>query len=664
MGFLTPLLLLALAGIAVPVIIHMIQREKKQVVQFPSLMFLRRIPYQSVRRRHIRNWPLLLLRLAALCLIVAAFGRPFLRQPSVAAAAAGGAREVVILIDRSYSMGYADRWSRAVALARARVNELSASDRASIVFFDTGAEVALRSASDKGRLAGAVSAGKLGAAATKYGPALKLAGSILSESPLVDREAVLISDFQRAGWAGAQGVRLPDGATLKTLSVAGDAVVNVSVTPAVLERTMFSGQERVTITSGAINRGAAPAVATITLEVDGRAIQTRALKLGGTASAAATFDPFAPSSKFTRATVRIADDRLARDNAFHLVVSPPDRLKVVIATGMGGARESSLYVARALALGDTPAFDVAQRGADPDPSDARVVILNDVAVSPAAAKRLATFVENGGGLFVALGPRGSWPGAPDILPAEPGQPVERTRGAAGRIGTLEYGHPIFETFRAPRSGDFSSARIYTYRSVSPQPGAEVLARFDDGAPAMMERRIGRGKVVLWTSALDVGWNDLALKPVFLPFIHRVTAHLASFAKRPVAMTVGDVLPVGAGTIALGPLQARIPLDDRRLVELGEQGFYEIRTSDRDPEPLTVACNVDLKEADLTPIDPLEIAAAATGRAGGAAAPGSNASITNEEQERAQRVWWYLLLGGVLLLAGETVLANRLGRVRV
>ncbi len=80
MGFLTPLFLAGLAGLAVPVIIHLIQRERKTVVEFPSLMFLRRIPYQSVRRRNIRNWPLLLLRLAALALIVAAFARPFLRR--------------------------------------------------------------------------------------------------------------------------------------------------------------------------------------------------------------------------------------------------------------------------------------------------------------------------------------------------------------------------------------------------------------------------------------------------------------------------------------------------------------------------------------------------------------------------------------------------------
>ena len=185
-------------------------------------MFLRRIPYQSVRRRHIRNWPLLLLRLAALALIVAGVrasvspdGVDRRRRCGRGARSRHPARPLVQHRLRR-PLGACSR------MARDRINELGASDRASIVFFDTGAEVALRSTSDKGRLASAVSAGKVSAAATKFGPALKLAGSILSESALTNREVVLISDFQRAGWLGAEGVRLPDGAMLVTASVATD----------------------------------------------------------------------------------------------------------------------------------------------------------------------------------------------------------------------------------------------------------------------------------------------------------------------------------------------------------------------------------------------------------------------------------------------------------
>ncbi len=78
MSFLAPLFFVGLAAIAVPVMVHLIQRERKRVIEFPSLMFVQSIPYQSVRRRRIRHWFLLLMRAAAMALLVAAFARPFL----------------------------------------------------------------------------------------------------------------------------------------------------------------------------------------------------------------------------------------------------------------------------------------------------------------------------------------------------------------------------------------------------------------------------------------------------------------------------------------------------------------------------------------------------------------------------------------------------------
>ena len=68
MTFLAPLLLLGLAALGIPVLVHLIHRERDQLIQFPSLMFLERIPYRSMRRQKIRNWPLFLLRCVALIL--------------------------------------------------------------------------------------------------------------------------------------------------------------------------------------------------------------------------------------------------------------------------------------------------------------------------------------------------------------------------------------------------------------------------------------------------------------------------------------------------------------------------------------------------------------------------------------------------------------------
>ena len=138
MGLLAPLFLLGLATVAVPVILHMIQRERKEEVEFPSLMFLRKVPYRSFRRQRIRHWFLLLLRCAALLLLLFAFARPFIRAAALAAVT-DGAREVVVLLDQSYSMSYGDRWEDAQALATDTIDALDPGDRATVILFDGGA---------------------------------------------------------------------------------------------------------------------------------------------------------------------------------------------------------------------------------------------------------------------------------------------------------------------------------------------------------------------------------------------------------------------------------------------------------------------------------------------------------------------------------------------
>jgi hypothetical protein len=510
MSFLTPLFLLGLAGLAIPVLLHLIQRERRQIVAFPSLMFLRRIPYQSVQRRRIRNWLLLLMRLAALALIVLAFGRPFFRGTDPAVVAAGGAREVVILIDRSYSMGYGDRWGRALNAARHAVDGMGPVDRASIVFFGASTDVALRSTSDKGRLYSALTGSELSAGGTRYGPVLKLAGSILAESTLPRREVVLVSDFQRVGWQGGDGVRLPDG-TVLTPVVIGDAdVTNLSVTPVAIERSSFANQERVTVTAGVTNHGAGAASTTVALEINGRAIQTLEVRAEPQSSASTSFAPVTVTDEEVRATVRLGDDALEPDNAFHFVVAAGRPVRTLLVERAAG-REAP-YLARALAVGDAPRFDTLVRPAEAvsaeDLQAAALVVVNDVQVSSTLASRLTAFVERGGGLLVIAGQRGTWPqGGGSPMPGLPGEMVDRSRGQAARLVALEYGHPVFEPFRAPRSGDFSAARFYGYRALTVDPEAAVLARFDDGAPALVERRLGAGRVLVWAASVDVEWND-------------------------------------------------------------------------------------------------------------------------------------------------------------
>lgn len=674
MNFLAPLFLAGLAALAVPVVIHLIQRERKTIVAFPSLMFLRRIPYQSVRRRRIRHWSLLALRLAALALIVAAFARPFLRGTG-AAAAAGGARDVVVLLDRSYSMGYADTWTRAQAAARQAIEALQPDDRASLVLFAADAEVVARTSADRGRLLAAIEAAEPVAGATRYGAALKLAGSLLADSTLPNREVVLVSDFQRMGWEPDQALRLPSGVRVTPVPVRAETIADVAVTPVSVHRETFSGRERIVVSGGVLNRGDAPVQnLPVTLEIDGKAIQTTPASMEAHGAASVSFAPLTLDAHNTRGAVRIPDDGLLRDNVVHFVLSPVEPVPVTLVASAGARRDDSLYLSRALGIGDRPRFDVSVRTGEELPAEAltraRLVIVDDTAVSPGTAGRLARFVEGGGGLLVLAGPRMVWPEREAaVLPGRIGPTVDRMRGTPASLIGLEYGHAVFEPFRAPRTGDFSSSRFYGYRTITPAPEAQVLARFDDGTPALVERRVGTGRAMVWASTLGLDWSDLPLKPVFLPFVHRMVRHLASYRERPAALTVGQVLELEKTAppkerVALTPDGQRLPLaaDGTGVLELAEQGFYEIHDQNAPGTPVeVVASNVDLAESDFTPVDPQEIVTSVGGGAEGAAAGQPQAVPSDESQERTQRLWWYLLFAGILLLTAETWLAQRLSR---
>src|SRR5438876_8451072 len=216
-------------------------------------MVLRRIPYQSVRRRSIRHWLLLMVRAAAVLLLVAAFARPFFQQGALAVSAAGGARELVVLLDQSASMGYGDHWQQARQAARQAVDGLSSNDRGTLVLFSRNAEEDVRATPDRVRLGQAIDAAKVTSGSTRYGPALKLAQSILGQSPMHQKEIVLVSDFQKTGWTGSEEVRLPEGTGLKLVSVAGQNESNVSISSVAFARASFSGQERITVTAGVVN---------------------------------------------------------------------------------------------------------------------------------------------------------------------------------------------------------------------------------------------------------------------------------------------------------------------------------------------------------------------------------------------------------------------------
>lgn len=686
MAFLAPLFFLGLAALAVPVLVHLIQRERKTPIEFPSLMFLRRVPYRSVKRRRITNWLLFLLRSAAVLLTVLAFSRPFFSQtPIQASVALAGARDVVVLLDRSASMGYGDHWQRAKDEAKRVIDGLGSGDQATLVLFDRNAEENVRATGDTTRLRAAVDAAELSAAASRYGPALRLAQSLLSRSTLGRKEAVVVSDMQRTGWERPEEIQFPEGTAFTPVSVAATDVANVSVTAVTFNRTRFANEERVVVTAAIANRGAAPVENTpVVLEIDGLDVATSQTTLAPGVTSAVTFPAFTLAQAFVRGRVKAGTDALAADNVFHFVLSPARPTPVLVVVRDGAAAGESLFLTAALAVGTPARFDaqvvpVSKLTADAL-SRARVVIVSDATMPGTLGPAMKSFVERGGGVFSVAGSRsGPLDGLGELMPGILADGKDAAGGRAETLGVMDFSHVVFELFKTPRSGDFSSVRFFRYRPIGTAAGDQVLARFADGTVAMAERKVGAGRVIAFGSTLDGDWNDLVLKPVFVPLLHQVARYLGQVEEQPAWQNAGQVIDVSQRVAVLtsGGTDDRVtsalvvaPGGDRQTVggavgnsvELREQGFYEVRPQGAaaSGRPFTVAVNIDPLESDLSSMDVQEFTAGATGRASltGSAVP---TDVKPEETERRQSIWWFLLLMGFLLLVAESVIANRLSQ---
>lgn len=670
MAFLNPIFLLGAIAAGVPLLVHLVRRTRAPRIQFPSLMFLRKIEQKTIRRRKLRNLLLLLIRCAALLLLALAFSRPFFTG-ATRVSASGDHTSTVILVDGSYSMRYGEVFNRARQSARNTINDAASGDQVAVVLFSKSYQVLLPLKPDLADATTAVNQMQPGLDSTDYLQAIQAADAILKDAGRGQHRIYLISDFQEAGWnRSAPPVKLSADVKLFPIDVSDPKAANLAITGVDSDAVVYAQKYAGKVVARVGNFGIEDVDAGIEFKLNDLPVERKPLRLGAGGTQNVEFSGFNVPEGSNRATVEITGDNFALDNKHSFTIKRENQSRVLAVDTATRGRSESFFLQQALAAGENNQYALTVKSAGSvNPSEfdsSRVVIVNDAAISEGLAGSLKAFVERGGGLIIAAGKHvdaGEFNRAlGPVAPAQLGETVQ-SRGY-GLMSQVKADHPVFGVFA--RSGRLTLTKIYGYHRATTREGSLTLAALDDGSPIVIEGSAGRGKVLLITTTLDTAWNDLPLTPMFLPLLRQMLEYLGG-RESAASYTIGQAFTTPAdkdGSLPAIDSPSAKRIDDARRNSSGEQsldageiGFYRLRYRDRDE---FVAVNLDTKESDLAKLNVDELIASVSPSADDVAARSAQSPVlTAEEREAKQRLWLPLLLTALLLFVSEAMIARRI-----
>lgn len=706
MSFLAPLFLWGALALALPVVFHLVQRTTRERVPFSSLMFLSPTPLRLTRRSRLEHLLLLFLRCLALVLLSAAFARPFLKRTASTPTGNPHLRRL-ILVDTSASMRRPNLWAEALKRAETELRKVSPAEPVAIYTFDRGVKPVMSfeqwEATPVGERASVamqkLAASPPGWSGTQLGQALIRGAELLAEpgrgATGEGGQIVLISDLQEGGHLSPlQGYEWPKD-------------VEVSVQPVKPLQAGNAGLQLVPEPQDAVIAEASPGVRVrVYNSPDSRREQfqlgwARSDGLGFLGGPAAVYVPAGqsrivplpvPSSSAHSDGVLLRGDDADFDNHVFVVPTKPQQLHVIYFGNESEAdpKRPLYFLKRAFQQTRQESVQVLEKAGSGVLDDkeavtaALFVVAKPLGDEPLAV--LKTRIAAGKTALLVLTSQALAPTLASLLGSQHVDLTEANSKDYALLGAIDFRHPLFAPFSDPKFSDFSNIHFWRHRrwtlaqsstsgaqaaqdasSDPQQPSLQVLAKFDNGDPALVEASVGRGKVLVLTSGWQPEDSQLALSTKFVPLLYSLLDLSAGPAPFSAQYRVGDVVPILPKGNQPEPAQIRQP--DGTLVNLavGQTNFtgasmpgvYEVVSA----QPhWRFAVNLDPAESQTASVSQDELAALSVPMSRSAPVLAQAAQrklrLQDAELERRQQLWRAVLILALIVLLGETWLAGK------
>ncbi|MEA3212670.1 MAG: hypothetical protein QOE70_5727 [Chthoniobacter sp.] len=629
--FLSPLFLLAAGlGASVPLLLHLMQNRRKVQLPFPTVRFLKLAEKHSSRRIKLENFLLWLLRTLIMALLGMAFAMPMIRRSGLGWLGEAP-RDVAIVLDASYSMGYHTErgsvWDKGVEAAAAIIEGLSDKDRFCIYLAHEQPEAlvaepignkqeglsrlrALQPGQTSSRLASAITAGMK---------------ALLKADARREREIHIVTDNQALPWQSLAAEKVEiDPKTAVFVSLLGvPAPENPGVASVELQPPVARKGADVKVTAKMLRTGSASDT-TATLFIDEKEAGRRSIKAGDPEAAAPSFNLPPLEVGLHPARLQTPDDNLPIDDSFYFLIRVQDQMPSLVV----GADSETLFLRTALRTGFGRASAVATMKPDqilekPLSAYACIFLCNALPLPGQAIAAIEDYVKTGGVLVLFPG-MGAKPDAYQAWNCLPGLPSAiEDLPLSQRNRTLTWDQPQHLLVRTLREGIGVPALAIRRRVAwaKVHEASERIVSMGANQPFLLDRPFGDGRVLMFAVAADRTWSDFPLSPFFLPLLLQCADYGAGVgAKTPFvwatdSLSLSERFPELKGTPTLmapdgKPAAIRSAMVQGKTVLNAENvtipGIYTLTTSEQPQARPALAVNLPRDESDLTPIDEKEI----------------------------------------------------------
>ena len=730
MAFLNPLFLFGLLAAGIPLIIHLWNRRRVVTIDFSSLMFLTAAHRENARRFQLRQLLILFLRMLIVALIALALARPFLTL-GLPIASVRAKTDLVIVLDNSYSMAYQDidgiRFEKAKTLATDILNTLRHGDSAALILMsDIPIPVFRQLTPDVESVTETVKDTVVSYRTTNVQPSIELAHEILAESEQLNKEIYLISDFAQNGWQNWSRLPNRSGARISLIPVAKGEAHNTSIKEIRPSNQLIGVNLPLQLNVTTVNHSVAPLEENIlTLFIGGEKQKTMSFSVGANESlnTTLTHNFSAPGTHIGYFT--LTEDRLNIDNRRYFALNVLGEVRVLCVgeeteyltlalNPHKNSRQQSVSVsnqqrdfpnARRSPTADTMILPTQCTPVEFETfplEDYDVIILADVPkISRQANAQLQEFIRHGKSIIAFVSSRSDAKSYNELsnvwLPAQLGSALTWT--PPQRVHAYQGEHPVFDVFSSEGFSTQYAPQFYNGVTLYPLSESNVIARFGDDTPFLVERSQGTSIVLLYNCGLltqqattststTTYTNDLLVNPYFLPMLQQSVLYAATAGNNLLAWEghIGDTYtasyPQSAGGKASIRLKSTVgewnddtsDIDDSIVVPIAEDGTLrfqgterpgiyqvEVQTQNRLQRDF-FAANVDTTEGDLTEI-PLEQAAARVGAQTATDQETEGVAIETDAyniNRHGREIWGELLILVVCLMLLESFLSNREG----